>query len=112
MAIKKYHVSNAFDKTAVTMGKALNENGQEMNVSTFCVSDYITISAETIKIYNVLTTLEAWRIRVHGYNAQGWVMQLYTENITNTTAKNIEITIPGREKGFFAKLKRMFSKKK
>ena len=35
----------------------------------------------------------------------------YTEIARRILGENVEITIPGREKGFMAKIKRIFSKK-
>ena len=35
----------------------------------------------------------------------------YTEIARRILGENIEVSVPGREKGFFAKLKNMFSKK-
>ena len=36
----------------------------------------------------------------------------YTEIARRILGENIEVTIPGREKGFFCKIKNMFSKNK
>ena len=35
----------------------------------------------------------------------------YTEITRRILGENVEVSIPGREKGFFAKLKRIFSRK-
>lgn len=87
---------NLFDKSTITQGKALDENGNISDNENFGISDYIEVKGSLAVIKNITKQPSGhiWTFRLHGYDAtKTWIQQIEAFTVIQTVEK-VSVDIP------------------